>query len=78
MICPPMSCKLHILFSWLSSSGGTNTPLFQVKDLIFDDDDDDAAAVRCERLWIEGLYHLVQIRNAKHSATLRSKGTKKI
>lgn len=69
--CPPMSCKLHILLSWWSSAEDTKTPLFQLRYLIFDEDED--AAVRWERLWIAGLYHFVQIRNAKHSATLRTK-----
>lgn len=67
-MCPPMSCRLHMLSSEVSSDETTN-PLFQSRYLIAVDDE--LASDVCKFLWITGLDHFVQTRKEKHSAMLK-------
>lgn len=70
MTCPPMSCRLQTLTWGWASSEETTTPLSQSRYRIVSEEELDSLTREC--LWIIGLYHFVQTRNAKHSAILQN------
>ena len=69
---PPISGRPQSLSCSWSSSDGRTRPLSQSRYLIAADDELASPLVGC--LWITGLNHLVQTRNAKHSAILDEQG----
>ena len=69
---PPISGRPQSLSGSWSSSDGRTRPLSQSRYLIAADDELASPLVGC--LWIMGLNHLVQTRNAKHSAILDEQG----
>jgi len=69
---PPISGRPQSLSGSWSSSDGRTRPLSQSRYLIAADDELASPLVGC--LWITGLNHLVQTRNAKHSTILDEQG----